>query len=237
MSKAEPTKLELKNVLCAWPRLFVAERYPPTDMTAKPRYGCNLVDVNDVYAGEIQEAIEAAALATFKGEADAMLAIIREGGRLCASIGKRTAAGKEYEDMQGHVVLNANKPGVDRNGNVAPGPVVHTQYRADGQLQLVNGETVNAAGVKPNGGIPYSGCFVNAYVNIWGQADFSGRINCSVDAVQFVAEGNVIGGGVSAAARESFFESGYQEEPTPDSVSDTEESGAEKPASSGSFFS
>ena len=43
-------------------------------------------------------------------------------------------------------------------------------------------------------GRPYSGCFVNAIVNIWAQDnDYGIRINASLEAVQFVKDGEAFG--------------------------------------------
>lgn len=44
-------------------------------------------------------------------------------------------------------------------------------------------------------GAPYSGCYVNAQVEIWGQYGTYKRVNATLLAVQFVRDGDAFGGG------------------------------------------
>jgi hypothetical protein len=50
-------------------------------------------------------------------------------------------------------------------------------------------------------GVIYSGCFVNAQIDIWAQDNgFGKRINCTLAGVQFAADGDAFGGGRPASA-------------------------------------
>ena len=44
-------------------------------------------------------------------------------------------------------------------------------------------------------GAPYSGCYVNAQVDVWAQFGTYTRTNCTLLAVQFVKDGDAFGGG------------------------------------------
>jgi hypothetical protein len=59
----------------------------------------------------------------------------------------------------------------------------------------------NKAPLTPADGKPYSGCYVNAIVEIWAQDNQHGkRINASLLGVQFVRDGEKLAGGSVATA-------------------------------------
>lgn len=49
-------------------------------------------------------------------------------------------------------------------------------------------------------GRPYSGCYVNAKVQIWAQKDKYVGVRCTLVSVQFVKDGDAFGGGGPATA-------------------------------------
>ena len=54
-------------------------------------------------------------------------------------------------------------------------------------------------------GRPYSGCYVNAILELWFQDNAYGkRVNCNLDAVQFVKDGQPFGDGGSTASIDDF---------------------------------
>jgi len=54
-------------------------------------------------------------------------------------------------------------------------------------------------------GKPYSGCYVNAIIDIYAQDnDFGKRINATITGIQFVRHGDSFGGGAAPAAPEEF---------------------------------
>lgn len=71
-------------------------------------------------------------------------------------------------------------------------------------------------------GKPYSGCYVNAIVDIWAQDNKWGRrINCTITGVQFLRDGEAFGGGAMAAAAEEFgVVAGSADQPTPAASAD-----------------
>lgn len=65
-------------------------------------------------------------------------------------------------------------------------------------------------------GRPYSGCYVNAVVDVWAQDNQYGkRINASLGGVQFVADGERLAGGISVS-EDDFEALGDAEEETTD---------------------
>lgn len=74
-------------------------------------------------------------------------------------------------------------------------------------------------------GKPYSGCYVNAIIELWAQDNQYGkRINASLMGVQFARDGERLSGG--AVASEDDFEVIPGSEPTAESAGDNESSGA-----------
>lgn len=49
----------------------------------------------------------------------------------------------------------------------------------------------------PESGLPYNGCICNVAIRFWAQksTDYGNRINCSLEAVQYVEDGERLGGG------------------------------------------
>jgi len=69
----------------------------------------------------------------------------------------------------------------------------------EGKFSLVTSESerpkvVNAKGIpvsEGDSGVPYAGCFVDAWVSLWTQDNTHGRrVNCNLIAVQFRADGD-----------------------------------------------
>lgn len=54
-------------------------------------------------------------------------------------------------------------------------------------------------------GKPYSGCYVNAKVNIWAQDNgFGRRINCAITGIQFLRHGEAFGASAKVASADEF---------------------------------
>lgn len=94
--------------------------------------------------------------------------------RICVHDGDSKS---EYDGYAGHLFVNASN-------KIKP---------------LVIGP--NRENLVPADGKPYSGCYVNAIVEIWAQDNqFGKRINASLMGVQFVRDGERLAGGAVAAA-------------------------------------
>jgi len=54
-------------------------------------------------------------------------------------------------------------------------------------------------------GRPYSGCYVNAIVDVWCQDNTYGRrVNCTITGIQFLRHGDAFGGGAQPAQPDEF---------------------------------
>ena len=54
-------------------------------------------------------------------------------------------------------------------------------------------------------GLPYSGCYVNASIELWAQDNNYGkRINASLRGVQFYRDGDAVAGGGGPASEDEF---------------------------------
>lgn len=72
-------------------------------------------------------------------------------------------------------------------------------------------------------GRPYSGCYVNAKVDIWVQDnDWGRRINCTITGIQYLRKGDAFGAGVKVASPDEFTPVAKSaDEPTPGRAADT----------------
>jgi hypothetical protein len=72
----------------------------------------------------------------------------------------------------------------------------------DCDLLVLGGGPDGKAPLSASDGKPYSGCYVNALVELWAQAhaEHGKRINASLMGVQFSKDGERLSGGATAAA-------------------------------------
>jgi hypothetical protein len=59
----------------------------------------------------------------------------------------------------------------------------------------------------------YSGCFVNAWVQVWAQKRYGERINAELIGIQFVRDGEAFSGGAKAMSPEDFDDLTVEEDP------------------------
>lgn len=126
----------------------------------------------------IWDAIKKACAKTWEKKADVMLESLKHNTKdFCYYKGDL----KDYDGYAGKMILRATR-------NQKKGaPLV-----LDRDMSKL--EAGNASGR------PYSGCFVNAKVQIWGQKDTYTGVRCTLVAVQFVKDGEAFGGGGPATA-------------------------------------
>lgn len=122
----------------------------------------------------IKKGLEAAAKDKWGAKAGEVYMALKAGDKLCLHDGD---AKPQYEGYPGNMFLNASnkiKPLVI-DGNKSP--------------------------LEATAGRPYSGCYVNAVVELWAQDNkFGKRINASLMGVQFLRDGpRLSGGGVADA--------------------------------------
>lgn len=172
-------KVALSNVRLAFAdSLFVAKK---VNNEGEPRHSAVfIIDPKSPIVKTLDDAITAVANEKWGKQAAPTLAKLRSEGRICfAKLPKTNGAGVVYEgfeDMFSITASNKARPLV-----IARDKTPLTQ--ADGK--------------------PYSGCYVNASLELWAQDNnFGRRINASLKGVQFVKDGDAFGGGTPASPDE-----------------------------------
>lgn len=160
-------KVKLENVRLAFPNLFEARAFG--DDGKDPAYGASFIFPKTHSAYKlVQDAIEAAAKDQWKGKATDMLKQLRTADKTCLHDGD----GKpDYDGFPGNFfVASRNKARpliIDRDKS----PLT----QSDGK--------------------PYAGCYVNATIDIWPQANKWGkRVNATLSGVQFYKDGDAFTG-------------------------------------------
>lgn len=165
---SDPLKIQLKNVRLGYPALFRPKAFGGGAAASDPAYQASFyLDKEDKlhkkHIDQIRDAID--------------LAKEQKWGNKIPKIGSDKIALKDGDKLddpapeeEGHYILSA------RNKKK---PLV---------LDLDKTELVEADGR------PYGGCYVDAIVRIWAQDnDFGKRVNCSLEAVRFRADGEAFG--------------------------------------------
>lgn len=168
------SKLILKNVRLAFPDLFTAKAINAGDT---PRYGAQLiVEKGSANEAAIEAAIQEVAKAKWGVKAEETLRTLRAKTKICFLDGDLKS---EYAGFAGNMSLSA--------GNTARPTVVNRD-----RTPLTEAD-----------GVIYSGCYVNAIVEIWAQENTHGkRVNCSLRGIQFASDGEAFAGGGVASADE-----------------------------------
>lgn len=174
-------KLKLKNVRLAFPALFKAEAVNAGDTPAFS--AAFILPKNHPQIAEINAAIEKAALDTWGAKAKTILDGLRKTDKVCLHDGDTKA---QYEGYEGNYFINA------RN-RAKPGVFDNTRDPATGkarELTEIEGRL-------------YSGCYVNASVEVYAQDNAYGkRVNASLLGVQYAGEGDAFCGSQAAKADE-----------------------------------
>ena len=159
-------KVILKNVRIAFPDLFVAKAIGD----GKPAYGCTFLFPREHDATKaITVAIKEAAAARWGEKADAQLKAIKAANKLCLHDGDEKP---DYQGYPGNLFLSAR--------NNARPTVIHR----------------NKQPLTEADGVIYSGCRVNASIDIWAQDNqFGKRINASLQIVQLFDDVEQFAGG------------------------------------------
>lgn len=169
--------LVLNNVRLAFPNLFVATSISSGDgKPSKPRYSATLVLGPDhPQLEEIRSAQRQVAQAKWRDKAPAIMKALDKQDKLALHDGDTKA---KYDGFEGNFFVSAGCPG-DK-----PGPKVVDRDRS---------------ALAANSGRPYSGCYVNAIVDLWAQDNNWGqRVNATLGAIQFFADGEPFGSGTPA---------------------------------------
>ncbi len=160
-------KIKLNNVRLSFAQLFEAKT---VNGEGKPAFSASfLINPNDPQIAAINAAIEAVAKDKWGVKADANLKVMRAADKTCLHSGDLKANYEGFEGMMYISSRNALRPlviDVDKTPLVAE----------DGK--------------------PFSGCYVNASLELWAQDNNYGkRINATLMGVQYFKEGESFSGG------------------------------------------
>lgn len=174
-------KIKLANVRLSFPDLFTAKGIA-SDPNSKPSFGCALL-IDPVGQAKLVKEIEAAMATVAKekwgAKADAMLKKMKAGDKIALHDG----ATKSYDGYEGMLFLSTSSK---------TRPLVLNRDKSP---------------ITEEDGVIYSGCYVNASVELWAQDNAYGqRINAQLGGVQFAKDGDAFAGGGSAADESDFDE-------------------------------
>jgi hypothetical protein len=173
-------KILLRDVRLAFPNLWKATAPKGGGETAFSASFLLAPDHKQV--AEIKKSMQALAKEKWGAKGDAVYKAMDSSDKLCLHNGDSKS---EYEGFEGNLCVSTRS-------KVRP-----TVF--DGQRQ----ELTEADGK------PYSGCFVNASIELWAQDNSYGkRINAQLRGVQFLRDGDAFAGGGKAADADEFDELG-----------------------------
>lgn len=168
------TKVKLQNVRLFFPDLFEPVQF---DGQGEHRFGATfgILKSDTAQIKVIEDAIKAEATEAWKNKAGTMLAAMRNNAnKFCFTDGDA----KTYNGAEGLMMLSARRK--KRDGR---------PYVVDRAKRPVTEED----------GIFYSGCYVNATVEIWAQAKDYPGVRCTLLGVQFFADGDSFSGASKAS--------------------------------------
>jgi hypothetical protein len=160
-------KIKLTDVRLSFAQLFDAKT---VNGEGKPAFSATfLIKPNDPQVKMINEAIDAVAKEKWGAKADANLKIMRTADKVCLHNGDLKA---NYDGFEGMLFVSARNP-------IRPLVV-----------------DANKTPLTAESGKPYSGCYVNASIELWPQDNNYGkRVNATLMGVQFFRDGESFSGG------------------------------------------
>lgn len=165
-------KIKLTNVRLSFAQLFEAKT---VNGEGKPAFSASfLINPNDPQVAMINEAIETVAKDKWGVKADAQLKVMRTADKTCLHSGDLKA---NYDGFEGMLYVSSR--------NTLRPLVID----------------VDKTPLLAEHGKPYSGCYVNASVELWAQDNNYGkRVNATLMGVQFFKDGESFSGGGVADA-------------------------------------
>lgn len=200
MTTKNPLQVRLENVRLLYAAaLFTPQKGPNGEGEAKYSATFGFAPTHPAHAA-IKAALKAAAESKWGAKAGEIFLMLKAGDKLCLHDGDAKANKEGYKGNLFVSASNKLKPLVVDN-KPAPG---QTSVRV----------------IEANEGRVYSGCYVNATIELWPQDNKWGkRINASLMGVQFLRDGERLSGGGVASVED------YQAIPDAD-----EQSAASNPA-------
>jgi hypothetical protein len=175
-------KIMLKNARLAFPNLFQPR---PGQDGGEAKYGASLIIAPDNPAiKELNAAFSKIAKEKWAEKGETILKGLKAQDRLCLHDGATKA---QYQGFEGNMFVSSSSK---------TRPSVFDRLRTP---------------IAAEDGKVYSGCYVNASIELWAQdsKSYGKRINAQLRGVQFVADGDAFAAG-SAASDEEFEDLGDQ---------------------------
>lgn len=172
--------IRINNVRLSFPRLFRAEAGQADGPNAKKKYSATLLIGKDDTANiqKISDAMAAAAKGKWGEKAEGIFAELKAGGRICMRDGESKA---KYEGYSGCYFISASRNEADGAPRLFDKNPQKMLTEADGRM--------------------YSGCYVNASIDIWAQDNkFGKRLNATLAGLQFCGDGDAFTGGGAASS-------------------------------------
>jgi len=186
----------LKNVRLAFPELFEAKGFDEGE-NDKKRYSANfLVEPGSENDKLIRKTIADAVKEKFpeaKKAEQFIKSVQGNSGKFCYNDGDT----KSYDGFEGMWYLSAN-----RNEDQGAPAVVGGHKDENGKLTPLTKAS----------GKPYAGCYVNGKVDIWVQTGKYNGVRASLQAVQFVADGDAFAGAPASSDGFDELDSGDDED-------------------------
>lgn len=171
-------RFRLNDVRLAFPNLFVASA--PKGGGEKAFSASFLLPPNHPQVDELKKAMKAVAKEKWGAKVDAIYAALDKTNKLALHDGDTKS---EYEGFEGMLFVSSRSK---------VKPTVFDAQKND---------------VSQEDGLIYSGCYVNASIELWAQEnDYGKRINAQVRGVQFYRKGDAFAGGGTAADSDEFDE-------------------------------
>lgn len=166
-------KVMLKDVRISFPDLFEAKSF---DGNQDPKYGAQfLIEKEGDNYDAVVKAMKAVAKDAWKDKADKALANLNKTGKTCLNDGDE----KDYDGYADMYYISA---------------------RSKSRPTVIDKDKTP---LTKDDGKPYSGCYVNAAIDIWAQDNnFGKRVNATLRGVQFFKDGDPFSGSSEASADE-----------------------------------
>lgn len=183
MSQKNPLQVRLENVRLLYAAAVFAPQKGPNGVgEAKYSATFGFAPTHPAHAA-VKAALKAAAEGKWKDKAGEVFIALKAGDKLCLHDGDSKAGKEGYKGQMFVSASNKLKPLVVDN-KPAPG-------------------TTTVRVIEANEGRIYSGCYVNATIELWAQDNqFGKRINASLMGIQFVRDGERLSGGGVASVED-----------------------------------
>lgn len=172
-------RILVRDVRLAFPSLWKATAPRSQTGSGEPAFSASfLLPTNHKQLVEINLAIASVAKDKWNTKADAILKAMKAADKICLHNGDSKS---EYEGFEGNLYISSRS-------KVRPSVF-------DGQRNELSEAD----------GKPYSGCYVNASLELWAQDNSYGkRINAQLRGVQFLRDGDAFAGGSRPADADEF---------------------------------